>query len=172
MTLEGNDVRIAQLDVGVFDVHLDTATGGVRIGKVTATDERVWVWQHRDGERSSPLAASLVAATQALVQYHCRFKADSAAATAPPRGVNVALTDRRMLADRLCGAARTHDTPDTTTAEEVARLGADLVQGKRIEAGAWLREFIPEFCAGPADHVSERVVVDTNGCVWLTVTRL
>jgi hypothetical protein len=77
-----------------------------------------------------------------------------------------------MLADRLCGAARTHDTPDTTTAEEMSRLGADLVRGKEIEAGSWLREFIPECCACPTDSDRERVVVETNGCVWLTVPRL
>ena len=63
-------MRIAVPDVGVFDVHLDTATGGVRIGKVISDDERVW-WQHRDGERSYRSQRASWPPPRA-VQYQCR----------------------------------------------------------------------------------------------------
>ena len=67
--------RVVPLDSGVFEVQLDTTLGRVRIGKVSTRDDaRGWAWEHRDGERSSPVAASLKDAVDALTSYHRRFK--------------------------------------------------------------------------------------------------
>jgi hypothetical protein len=54
-----------------------------RIGSV-GTDGPHWWWQHRDGERSSPVAASRAEAARALTEYHRLFK-QSAQPTAPVR---------------------------------------------------------------------------------------
>jgi hypothetical protein len=54
-----------------------------RIGSVGAVGPHWW-WQHRDGEKSSPVAGSRAEAAQALAQYHRAFK-QSAAPTAPAR---------------------------------------------------------------------------------------
>jgi hypothetical protein len=75
MTNPASQVRIVPLDSGVFEVHLDTTRGRVRIGKVSNRDEqRSWAWEHRDGERSSPFATNLKDAVDALTHYHRRFK--------------------------------------------------------------------------------------------------
>jgi hypothetical protein len=69
------DVRIVPLDSGVYSIHLETPNGRVRIGHVRAEATcETWVWQHRDGERSSPVAPSLAKAVDALAHYHHRFK--------------------------------------------------------------------------------------------------
>jgi hypothetical protein len=81
MTSSHNDVQIVPLDAGVFAVHIDTPSGRVAIGRVTTRDQQqTWVWEHRDGERSSPLAASLGDVVHALANYHRNFKAQAAGA--------------------------------------------------------------------------------------------
>jgi hypothetical protein len=68
-------VRIVPRDAGVFDVQLETARGRVRIGKVSDREhDGRWAWEHRDGERSSPLADNLATAADALRRYHLAFK--------------------------------------------------------------------------------------------------
>ena len=70
-----DDVRIVPLDSGVYSVLLDTPAGRVRIGNVRSKGaQETWVWQHRDGERSSPVIASLGNAVHALTEYHRSFK--------------------------------------------------------------------------------------------------
>jgi hypothetical protein len=70
-----DDVRIVPLDSGVYAVHIETSIGRVRIGQVRCTDAgNAWVWQHRDGERSSPVIVSLGNAVRALAGYHREFK--------------------------------------------------------------------------------------------------
>jgi hypothetical protein len=79
MTYTTRDLRIVPLDSGVFEVHLDTTRGRVRIGKVSnRNDQRRWAWEHRDGERSSPVASTLADAVDALTHYHRSFKSRSA----------------------------------------------------------------------------------------------
>jgi hypothetical protein len=79
MTLN-NDVRIVPLDAGVFAVQIDTPSGRVAIGRVTTRDQQqTWVWEHRDGERSSPVVARLGEVVQSLADYHRTFKAQPAA---------------------------------------------------------------------------------------------
>ena len=81
MTSPNNDVQIVPLDAGVFAVKIDTPTGHVAIGRVTTRDaQQTWVWEHRDGERSSPIAASLGDVVHALAHYHRSFKSQTAAA--------------------------------------------------------------------------------------------
>jgi hypothetical protein len=76
MTVRTDDkVRVVPLDSGVYAVHMETPTGRVRIGHVRSKDAAdSWVWQHRDGERSSPVMTSLGNAVQALAEYHRNFK--------------------------------------------------------------------------------------------------
>ncbi len=80
MTVRTDDnVRIVPLDSGVYAVHIETSTGRVRIGHVRCKDASdSWVWQHRDGERSSPVIANLGNAVQALAEYHRNFKTQPA----------------------------------------------------------------------------------------------
>ena len=78
MTTRTDDVRIVPLDSGVYSIHLETPTGRIRIGHVRSKDARdTWVWQHRDGERSSPVMSSLGNAVDALAEYHRSFKIPS-----------------------------------------------------------------------------------------------
>jgi hypothetical protein len=76
MQHDTTDLRVVPLDSGVYEVHLDTGAGSRRIGKVsTANGRENWMWQHRDGERSSPMAADLGDVVHALADYHRNFKA-------------------------------------------------------------------------------------------------
>jgi len=75
-------VRVVPLDSGVYAVHIETPVGRMRIGQVRSKDAiDSWVWQHRDGERSSPVIPSLGNAVHALAEYHRTFKMQS---PAPP----------------------------------------------------------------------------------------
>jgi hypothetical protein len=141
----------------------------VRIRSSSSVEEQTWMWQHREGELSSPGDARLVDALQANAQYRDSFDARSRAGVPALRRFNAVQTDRRMLADRLRGAARTRDTPPSTSAKEMRRLSDGLSRGEEVEAGKWLLEFISGYCVRTTDPVIERVTVEVNGCVWLTV---
>jgi hypothetical protein len=77
----GDGMRIIPRTAQCAEVHLGVERA--RIGSVGA-DGPHWWWQHRDGERSSPVAASRAEAAQALAQYHRAFK-QSTTPTAPAR---------------------------------------------------------------------------------------
>jgi hypothetical protein len=79
MSSSGNDMKIVALTVHSAEVHL-----GTKIGKVGTSGQRWW-WQHRDGERSSPVAESRGEAAQALVHYHRSFKQVAHVTTAQRR---------------------------------------------------------------------------------------
>jgi hypothetical protein len=66
-------MKIVALTTQSAEVHL-----GAKIGNVGTSGQRWW-WQHRDGERSSPVAQSRGEAAQALVHYHRSFKAQPVA---------------------------------------------------------------------------------------------
>jgi hypothetical protein len=75
MTKQIDEVKVVPLDVGVFVVQIATAAGRVRIGQVRMRDEQpTWVWEHRNGERSSPIHSSRAGVVHALVRYHRTFK--------------------------------------------------------------------------------------------------
>ncbi len=71
-------MRIIPLTAQSAEIRLDIDGAQARIGNVGA-DGPHWWWQHRDGERSSPVAESRAEAANALAHYHRLFKA-----TAPP----------------------------------------------------------------------------------------
>ena len=64
-------MRIIPRTAQSAEVHL--GVDRARIGSVGAVGPHWW-WQHRDGERSSPVAGSRAEAAQALAQYHDTFK--------------------------------------------------------------------------------------------------
>ena len=66
-------MRIIPMTPQSAEVHLGTDGGSAPIGNVGAVGSRWW-WQHRDGERSSPVARSRAEAAQALAQYHDTLK--------------------------------------------------------------------------------------------------
>jgi hypothetical protein len=81
MSNTSHDVRVIPLNSGVYEVQLNTDAGPLRIGKVSTRDrQHTWIWQHRDGERSSPVATSLADGVHALTHYHLTFKAQPAPA--------------------------------------------------------------------------------------------
>jgi len=45
----------------------------VTIGTVRLADDS-WCWEHNDGEQSSPILATRLAAARALADYHRRYK--------------------------------------------------------------------------------------------------
>jgi hypothetical protein len=76
MTNGSEDLRVVPLDAGVYEVQLHAEGGPLRIGRVSSPDgQRTWAWQHRDGERSSPVEAKLGDVVRALADYHRAFKA-------------------------------------------------------------------------------------------------
>ena len=79
----GSDVRIIPLTGQSAEICLDVDGTPTRIGNVGAEGPHWW-WQHRDGERSSPVAPSRAEAAKALAQYHELFKR-SAPRAAPVR---------------------------------------------------------------------------------------
>jgi hypothetical protein len=68
-----HDVRIVALTAPSAEVHLEA-----KIGKVGTSGQRWW-WQHRDGEKSSPVAESRGEAAMALAHYHRIFKPETPA---------------------------------------------------------------------------------------------
>ena len=73
MTAPNDQVRIVPLTPSTSEVRLCAARGTENVGKVVSSNGS-WFWQHRDGERSSPLAANPSDAAHQLVQYHREFK--------------------------------------------------------------------------------------------------
>jgi hypothetical protein len=86
MTATTGQVQVVPLSLTSAEVRLSTGGAGTSIGKVGSKEGR-WFWQHRDGERSSPIAENRTAAANALADYHRAFKAPPA----PPAPV------RRLL---------------------------------------------------------------------------
>lgn len=82
MITPDNNMQIVVRSVHAAEVRLNTDSGAVGIGQVGCTDGR-WYWQHRDGERSSAIAANRSDAASALAIYHCAFKPQTP--TAPIR---------------------------------------------------------------------------------------
>lgn len=79
MTIVDDGVRVVVLTAGSAEVRLCAGRGVVSIGKVGSSEGR-WFWQHRDGEQSSPVAASRADAANQLVRYHRAFKIRAQAA--------------------------------------------------------------------------------------------
>ncbi len=73
MTVGSNPVQIVTITPGTAEVRLRGGRAVTCIGKVASSNGR-WFWQHRDGERSSPVAASRSDAANALAEYHQEFK--------------------------------------------------------------------------------------------------
>ena len=76
-------MRIIPLTAQSAEIRLDVDGTQARIGNVGAVGPNWW-WQHRDGERSSPVAESRAEAARALAHYHQLFK-QSASPAAPVR---------------------------------------------------------------------------------------
>jgi hypothetical protein len=66
-------VQIVALTASSAEVQLRAARGVVPLGRVGSSNGG-WFWQHRDGEQSSPVAASRADAANELVRYHRAFK--------------------------------------------------------------------------------------------------
>ena len=86
MVTSPTDVKIVPMTQSTAEVRLQVGEGHFSIGRVAATSGR-WYWQHRDGEQSSPVAATRSEAATLLANYHRAFKAPTVAtpAAAPTR---------------------------------------------------------------------------------------
>lgn len=73
MTTAENPVQIVPMTPETAEVRLRMGRAALPIGRVGSSNGR-WFWQHRDGERSSPIAASRADAADALASYHTEFK--------------------------------------------------------------------------------------------------
>ena len=73
MTAPAPDVQIVPITHSVAEVKLSVRATPVSVGKVCLANG-LWYWQHRDGEQSSPIAASRIDAANALAAYHRAFK--------------------------------------------------------------------------------------------------
>jgi hypothetical protein len=80
MVTSPSDVRIVPMTQSTAEVRLQVGARHLSIGRVAATAGR-WYWQHRDGEQSSPVAASRTEAAALLANYHRAFKPQPAVAT-------------------------------------------------------------------------------------------
>jgi len=72
-TVDDNPVQIVPMTAGVAEVRVRAGRVVTSIGKVGSANGR-WFWQHRDGERSSPIATNRTDAAEALANYHAAFK--------------------------------------------------------------------------------------------------
>lgn len=79
-----NPVQIVTITPGTAEVRLLGERAITCIGNVGSSNGR-WFWQHRDGERSSPVAASRSDAANALADYHEEFKRHPRTAASPRR---------------------------------------------------------------------------------------
>jgi hypothetical protein len=79
MTTTTTDVHIVPLTMGTAEVRIPAGAGAVSIGRVGSSNGG-WYWQHRDGEQSSPIAATRSDAAAALAGYHRAFKLPSSPA--------------------------------------------------------------------------------------------
>jgi hypothetical protein len=70
------DVRIIPLTAQSAEIRIGVDGAQARIGNVGAVGAQWW-WQHRDGERSSPVASSRAEAARALAHYHELFKSSA-----------------------------------------------------------------------------------------------
>ena len=84
MTTAHDGVRIVTITPGSAEVRLGAGRAVSCIGKIRSSNGR-WFWEHRDGEKSSPVAANQSDAANALAAYHRAFKDRSSAATLGPR---------------------------------------------------------------------------------------
>jgi len=73
----GSDVHIVPITPQTAEVRVTTGGTVTSIGRVATTNDR-WYWQHRDGERSSPIGRNRSEAATALADYHRAFKAQLA----------------------------------------------------------------------------------------------
>ena len=89
MVTNPSDVQIVPMTQSTAEVRLQAGAGHFSIGRVAVTGGR-WYWQHRDGEQSSPVAASRTEAATLLANYHRAFKA-------PIVPVPAAAPTRRLL---------------------------------------------------------------------------
>lgn len=80
----GSDVHVVPLTMSTAEVRVDVGGAAVSIGRVVTTNGS-WYWQHRDGEQSSPIAASRLEAAVALAAYHRAFKPQPALPAAAKR---------------------------------------------------------------------------------------
>ena len=80
MTTAHDGVQIVTITPGSAEVRLGAGRAMSCIGKIRSSNGR-WFWEHRDGEKSSPVAANRSDAANALADYHRAFKGQSAAAT-------------------------------------------------------------------------------------------
>jgi hypothetical protein len=79
MTTARDDMQIVTITPDTAEVRLCAGRAITHIGKVGSSNGR-WFWQHRDGERSSPVAANRSDAANALASYHRAFKRQAAPA--------------------------------------------------------------------------------------------
>ena len=73
MAAANDPVQILTITPGSAEVRLRCGGATMCIGNVGSSNGR-WFWQHRDGERSSLVAANRSDATNALADYHQEFK--------------------------------------------------------------------------------------------------
>jgi hypothetical protein len=76
-TTAASNVQIVPLTLQTAEVRVRIGGATVTIGRVTLAGDR-WYWQHRDGERSSPIAVARSEAAAALAEYHRTFKSQPA----------------------------------------------------------------------------------------------
>jgi hypothetical protein len=86
MTADHDDMQIVTITPDTAEVRLGAGRAITHIGKVGSSNGG-WFWQHRDGERSSPVAANRSDAANALASYHRAFK----------RQATLAKPERRLL---------------------------------------------------------------------------
>ena len=69
-------MRIVPVTDRSAEVHVGAGNAQQRIGDIGAVGAvgAHWWWRHRDGERSSAVAASRLEAAQALAEYDLAFK--------------------------------------------------------------------------------------------------
>jgi hypothetical protein len=79
VTTADSPLQIVPMTPETAEVRLRIGRAALPIGRVGSSNGR-WFWQHRDGERSSPIAANRSDAANALASYHEEFKHRPAAA--------------------------------------------------------------------------------------------
>ena len=80
MTTAHDGIKIVTITPGSAEVRFCAAGAMSCIGKIRSSNGR-WFWEHRDGEKSSPVAANPSDAANALADYHRAFKRQPARTT-------------------------------------------------------------------------------------------